>query len=425
MKRIKSRLLGKPFVLDAKRAHKTGAVTYKKNGHALVHFPIMPAAVDVPPSQQFDLTQATIFGLNERLTMSATSPIVSKDGSTLRDEFNHEWVKYENALEAATSGVLDYGTYVYYPEQRHLVRYCTEYWHRIVATASNSMLYMDPDGKLSWREVRTSFENMTIAVAGGSVGNTIFHTLLMDLRPKNIKIADKSKYKMENVNRVRLSYADIVSSDEWRTSATDTLLRNKAVVSAEQAYRVDPYLNIFVYENGLSHENVGDFFEGRGKEPRTDIIIEEVDDPRTKILLREEARRRRVPLLMVSDLGSNVQLDIMRYDMYPDEPLSHGATDTELLSAMEAVYERPGDRATFFSFVDCLLGDKYRSDELAKIIKAECEIPTSTIIPQLGSTTAVAAGVIAEAVARIRLGYIYPKQVMFNKHTFAVRYLQR
>lgn len=417
------RLLGKPLLLDVLCAHRKGVVRYLKNGTALVKVD-HKKFIHVPKSNQYDLTQATIFGLNERLTMSSTSPHIDKKGRTLRHEFNSEWGHYEDALIKVDEGLFDYGVYAYYKEYNDLVRYCPPFWHRVVSIASNSTLLTDPKGKLSWLNVCKIFGSTTVAVAGCSVGNSIIHTLMMDIRPSNIKIADKSLYKMENINRVRLQYRDLVLANTKRHKFTDTLLRNKAEVTASQIYAIDPYVNVFVYCEGITADTVDTFLSGDScHEPSAQIVIEEIDDPRMKIFLREKARKKRIPLIMATDIGSAVQLDILRYDLNAKLSLTYGMTDSELYQHVEAVYSNPGDRKLFFRFVDALLGKTYRCDELAKIIQGRSEIPTSTMIPQLGSTSAMAGALVAETVARIRLGHNYPQRIIINKRNFSVKIL--
>ena len=418
-KRSAETLLHKPLLLDARMAHRKGIVAFARNGMATLR--LKNIAVKIPPDHQFDLTQATIFGLNERLTSSATSPVLDKKRRTLRDEFNDEWKQYSRALEQAVNGTFDYGTYAYYEERNDLVRFCPARWHRVVSIASSSKLIADPKNTLSWSEIRSILENTTVAVAGASVGNNILHLAVMDLRPLHVKIADKSLYKMENMNRVRLGYWDVVQSNAERTQLTDSLLRNKALVTASQLYSIDPYLTVHAYPEGVHEGNAKRFFGGGNNEPAADIIIEEVDDPKIKIYLREEARRRGIPLLMASDFGSCVQLDVLRYDKNKKLSLTYETQDRDLRERMREVKNQPGNRKTFFKFVDALVGTDYRTDELKKIIELRTEIPTSTIIPQLGSTAAVAGGIMAEAIARIRLGYDYPPRVSINKKTFEVK----
>lgn len=411
-----SRLADKPFIIPVAKAHKLGIVSFDEHGvctlkqNGIEH--------TVLKTEQFDLTQATMFGLNDRLTSSATSPLLD-DGNTLRESFNSEWESYSNAFNEET-GRSEYGYYVFYPDNNHLVVFVSPYWHKVVSVASSSKLYADDAGQLSWAEIRKTFESKTVGVVGCSVGGNIAHSLVMDLRPNSLKVADKSMYKMENINRIRLSYQDIVAS------AADTApfgigLQNKAQVFARQMYSIDPFINVYVYDEGILEENISAWFDGKGDEPSIDFIVEEVDDPRMKLLLREAARERGIPLLMATDIGSAVQLDINRYDLDQDLPLSYGVCDSVLRAAMEAVYDNPGDRGTFFEFVDALIGTDYRQDELEEIIQQRSEIPTSTIIPQLGSTTLVAAGLATEAVARIFLGHnSHLPRAIINKRTFEV-----
>ena len=407
----------KPVLLDAPAAHADGRIHFHTNGVAVLK--IGKDRFFILPEQQFDLTQATIFGLNERLTMAATSPHIS-DGQTLRDLFQEEWQTYTHATLTAHGPAINYGVYAYYPLRNHLVRYAPSFWHRIVAVASSSMLLSDAAQEKSWHDIRHVFEHTTIGVAGCSVGSNVIHNAIMDLRPRHIKIADKSVYKLENINRIRAAYWDLVHDNAARKHMGHMGLKNKAQTVADQLYSIDPFLHVHIYEQGIDETNIEQFFGGNEEEPGLDMIIEEVDDPRAKILIREYARAQKIPLLMVTDAGSCIQLDVARYDLDPTLGLTHGMQDDELRGRVDAVYEHPGNRDIFFSFVDGLIGPHYRQGELSRIINQECEIPTATVIPQLGSTAAAAGAVVAEAIARIRLGHSYPPRMLFNKHTFEV-----
>jgi molybdopterin/thiamine biosynthesis adenylyltransferase len=415
-----NRLALKPLIFEAEEGHNNGVIIYDEFNNAKLKLP-SGVTVIIPQEKQFDLTQATIFGLNERLTMAATSPIISKDGRTLREEFNEEWEKYSDKLGQIEGNRFDYGFYAYYQERNDLVRFCPPFWHHVVSVASSSKLLADPQNSLSWAEIRSLFENTTVAVAGCSVGSSVINSVIMDMRPKNIKIADKSVYKMENINRVRLSYYEMVRSQAQRSSAVDMSLKNKAKVMADQLYSIDPFLNVFVYDEGINSENIKEFLDGSEEELKASVVVEEVDDPRIKILVREEARKRGLAVVMVTDIGSAVQLDVLRYDKDKNLPLSWGIEDGTLKEKMEQVYEQAGNKKVFFEFVDALIGKDYRQGELNKIIEERVEIPTSTIIPQLGSTVAMAGAIAAESVARITLGYDLPTRVIINKHTFEVK----
>ena len=114
-------------------------------------------------------------------------------------------------------------------------------------------------------------------------------------------------------------------------------------------------------------------------------------------------------------------MDICRFDKNPDASLAWGVEDKVLYEKMEMFYDKGGDKKAFFEFVDTLIGTDYRRGELNEILEERCEIPTSTIIPQLGSTVAMAGALAAEAVARIRLGFDYPPRSIINKRTLEVK----
>ncbi len=409
----------KPFCFEAKTAHEQKTVFFDENKNA--HVFILGEEKIVPLEHQYNLIDATFFGLNERLTLSSTSPILNTEGKTLRDFFNEEWELYNEALENSDGRQIDYGWYAYYEKNNDLVLYAPPFWHKVVAVASSSKLLSDDQMKFSWKEIRSVFEQTTVGVAGCSVGSNIAHSLVMDLRPNCIKLADKSLYKMENINRVRLSYKEIAKNNKERGDSFALPLQNKAQTVAGQIYGIDPFLDVFVYDQGIHEQNVAQFFDGVGNEPALQILVEEVDDPRIKIFLRQEARKRKIPVLMMTDMGSSVQMDLLRYDQDQTLSLSYGVSDEFLIQAMESVYENAGNKQSFFAFVDALIGTDYRTDELKEILDGNTEIPTSTLIPQLGSTAALAGAIAAETIARIRLGAHYAPRMIFNKRTFEVK----
>ena len=53
-------------------------------------------------------------------------------------------------------------------------------------------------------------------------------------------------------------------------------------------------------------------------------MLEEVDDLATKVEIRRHARALGVPVVMVTDDGDNVIVDVERYDLDPGYPLFHG-----------------------------------------------------------------------------------------------------
>lgn len=408
-----------PFCIEAKIAHEKKQIWFDSEQNA--HLIWEGEEKVISKAHQYNLIECTLFGLNERLTLSSTSPVMDDQGTTLRDLFNEEWEKYNDAITNALGSQVDYGYYAYYPEKCDLVWYAPPFWHKVVSVASSSKLLADKEKKLSWKQIRKILEETTIAVAGCSVGSNVAHMVVMDMRPNHIKLADKSLYKMENINRVRLQYNEIVKSNAQRGDSLSLPFQNKAETVARQLWAIDPYIFIDVFAQGVHEGNINEFLTKNDGVSPIDFLVEEVDDPKVKIFLRQEARKRKIPLLMVTDIGSCVQMDILRFDLDENTSYTYAASDEALLLANDAVTRESGNKKVFFEFVDTLIGKDYDCDELSDILHGRSEVPTSTIIPQLGSTAAMAGAIAAEAIARIRLGEVYPPRMIINKKTFEVK----
>ncbi len=345
----------------------------------------------------FDLVAPAAYGLLDDLI----------PGSELCEKFLEIFPKLPIAEDILENIEIenDQATWFYYPRKRHLVRFMSEDWHRLTLLVRNSTLLQEPARKLSWSEHRKIFNDWVIAVAGCSVGSSIAHAIARDLRPKRIKIADAKDFYLHNANRVQLTYEDFG--------------RNKATVIAEQINSVDPFLKVSVYEEGIHHGNIEDFISGNPErdEPVADLIIEETDDPDMKMKIREEARRARAPLLMVTDLGSAVQIDLRRFDRGHNLSLAPLISD-ESLYEKRAIWERDkADRKKFFDFAHALIGNHYKHlPELREIIDQE-KPPMFAGVPQLGSTAMAAGGIAAEIAARALLGYSLPERMLINKFT--------
>ncbi|MDX1607872.1 MAG: ThiF family adenylyltransferase [Candidatus Spechtbacterales bacterium] len=334
-----------------------------------------------------DLIDSDNYGLIEDLI----------EGSELFNSAMHEFSNYDKFSA--------YGEWVYYPASDKIVRYAPRFWHRLALVLRNSTLYRDSNVCLSWKEIRQLFDNAVIAVAGCSVGNNVARSIVQSLRPKHIKIADVKEYKITNANRVPISYKDIG--------------RNKAQVTAEQIHSIDPFINISVYAEGVGEENIEDLILGNSfiGEPAANIVVDETDDPEIKLMLWQAARKARIPVVMASDLGSAVQVDIRRFDLEPKLSLACGISDEELFTKRDAWKANVTDKNSFYEFVFALVGHNYRHVAEFKRIILNQEEPLFGGVPQLGSTAAMAGAMAAESIARIILGDVRPERMFIDKNT--------
>lgn len=399
----------RPILLEAKQAIDEGVILY--DGSDILYRPkerdlelLQQEEVRIKPSNQYDLVSATIFGLNEALAKAEA-------GGFLREIFDKEKEVVDD-LESLEGDLRRYGIYAYYPGRRDIVHFASEEYHRLALITSNSRLLQDPEYRFDWKEVRSVFDDMVVAVAGASVGNNIAHSLAMDIRPKKIKIADPRLFKLSNFNRVRGGYWDVVWSNEYNFG-----LKNKAIGLAEQIHAIDPFMDIWVYIDGVNEGNIGSFVKGNRVEPKSDFVIEETDNPIMKLHIREKAREAQVRVVMASDVGSAVQIDIRPFDSNPNASLAVGIDDEVLYEKLDNFRKRK--EGSFVEFGNALIGTDYKRGEFGMII--DDKIPRMfSSIPQLGSTASMAAGLVTEVVARTALGYKFPERFIVDKSTLEI-----
>lgn len=151
-------------------------------------------------------------------------------------------------------------------------------------------------------EEQAVLAGLCIGVVGLSVGHSIAFNLAQEGLCGRLRLADFDSMELSNLNRVPAGILD--------------LGLNKAVVAARRIAELDPYLPVDVQPGGLTEETIDEFLEG------LDLLVEECDSLDIKVRVREEARRRRIPVLMeTSDRGL---FDAEMFDQEPDRPILHG-----------------------------------------------------------------------------------------------------
>ena len=245
-------------------------------------------------------------------------------------------------------------------------------FHRL-RTSRNSFLITDDE--------QNRWSSALIAVAGLSVGASLLHTCVLT-GARRVRIADPDTLGPTNLNRLPASVCDL------------------GVGKAELAWRrlleTDPYLEAEVFVDGVTDEFADSFFGG-GSRCQPDVILEEVDDLAAKVAIRRRARAAGIPLVMVTDDGDNVIVDVERYDLDPDYPLFHGrAGDIDTLSTAEL--RDPGNRTRIAeAIVGADIGPRTRS----ALGEVGVSIPSW---PQLGSAATLAGAVGAITARRIVVG---------------------
>jgi len=189
-----------------------------------------------------------------------------------------------------------HGLWTFYPWNGTLVHILKDEDFQKVRTARNRYLIDETE--------QSKFYNSTVGIGGLSVGNSVVLSIVLQGGAKHVKIADFDNLGLTNLNRIRGSITQ--------------LGLNKTEMTARQIYEINPYAKIELFPEGLTQKNLEKFFSG------LDIVIDELDNIAIKYLIREYAKKHKVPLVMGADNGDNAVVDIERYDLNPNTPFFHG-----------------------------------------------------------------------------------------------------
>ncbi|QNK82065.1 Rv1355c family protein [Nakamurella sp. PAMC28650] len=218
---------------------------------------------------------------------------------------------------------------------------------------------------------QVSFRRLKIGVVGLSVGHAIAHTLALEGLCGQLRLADFDSIELSNLNRIPGSVFDVGV--------------NKAVVAARRIAELDPYLDVQVFAEGLTEQSMAGFFDG------LDLVVEECDSLDMKVRIRQEARRRRIPLLMeTSDRGL---FDVERYDQEPGRSLFHGLLgdiDPQTLHGLSTRDKAP-------HVMRILQAQELSARMAASMVEIDRTLSTW---PQLGGDIQLGAAMVATAVRR-------------------------
>ena len=212
--------------------------------------------------------------------------------------FEEKFQEYFNALQEKTP-LKQHGRWVYFPWISTLVHLLEDDAFQSVRTARNRNLIN--------KEEQEKFYNATIGIAGLSVGNGVALAIVLQGGARRIRLADYDRLALSNINRVQ--------------AGTENLGALKVEVTARQIYTLNPYAEIELFPEGLTKESIIRFFEGP---PKLDIVIDELDNLAIKLLIREQAKKHKLAVVMGADNGDNAVVDVERYDENPEQEFFHG-----------------------------------------------------------------------------------------------------
>ncbi len=282
----------------------------------------------------------------------------SESGLAIRDNFMDTYQRDD----------IEYGKWVFFPWLDQLVHYPSKEHHQLLRTARNRELVTS--------EEQARLLEANIGVFGLSVGSRVCESLVISGIGGTYVLGDTDSISSTNLNRISGSVADL---DETKISKV-----------AKNVSLTDPYVEQIHFPEG--------FTDGFSSNQRLSIIVDEVDDLKSKVGMRIFARENGIALIMATDIGDSSIIDIERYDQGYEEPF-HGK-----------IKEKDLERISSGDFTDVekrkylakLIG---LSNVSARLISSMTEQEvTLSGIPQLANTAVIGGGLVAIASREILLG---------------------
>lgn len=203
----------------------------------------------------------------------------------------------------------DQGKWIYYPWKNKIVHLLKDKFFQELRTARNKLLITQEEQK--------KFEDYRVGIIGLSVGNSLATTLRVQGGSKTIKIADFDCLSLSNLNRMRVGVTE--------------LGLEKTKIAKREILEIDPYSRVIQFDNGVDENNITDFLTN------LDLVIDESDDLRIKYIIRKQAKKIKIPVLMLTDNDDGVLLDYYPYHIEKSVPFFHGISDKEILDKLEKV----------------------------------------------------------------------------------------
>lgn len=257
--------------------------------------------------------------------------------------------------------------WMYYPWLTLAVHMPGEDMYFRLRTARNRNLITEDEQR--------AYRSASVGIAGLSVGSAAAAMLVMTGGPKTLKLADADIVETTNLNRIRAKLPDIGT--------------NKVDIAAREAWELDPFMDIHLWREGVSRDNLSTFITG---EPKLDVFIDEMDDIEMKIAARLMCRELRIPVLMATDNGDGAILDVERYDEEPGLEIFHGRLGSPI---PEGKIEKKDSIRMAITVIDPAYFTERQQDSILAIGR------TLGGVAQLGTAASVAGAAIAFAVRRI------------------------
>jgi hypothetical protein len=264
------------------------------------------------------------------------------------------------------------GTWAYFPWRNQLIHLLAQDDFEALRTIRNRDLITSEEQKM--------LLDAKIAVFGMSVGSASALAMAISGISRKIKLIDGAVISGSNLNRILTGVSSVGKS--------------KAQVIGQQIYEMNPYSSIARFDK-VDKQNIDEIFDSQWK---LDMVVDEIDDIEMKVRIRHEARKRKIPIIMATELGDTVVLDVERYDHEPDRHLFHG-----MIPGIEELLDKPVENYREWTKHAVSIIDP--NNMTIKMQKSLLKIGSTIVThPQLGSTVMMTGGVLAFAAKSIITG---------------------
>lgn len=279
---------------------------------------------------------------------------------------------YVEQLVAAHGDRDAYGTWIWFPWEAKVVHVLERDDYFDVITNRNQ-------DKIT-RGEQLRLRDKRVAVVGLSVGGEAAVTIAQEHLCGTIVLADLDGLDLSNLNRLN--------------AGCDDLGGNKATLVARRIAKINPYLDIRVFADGVNEANLSAFLDG------VDLLIEECDDLRMKHTIRRLAKERGVNVVFAAD--ERGFLSVEPYASAPELRVFHGRIE----------HPQPPRQAfsTPLVFMRALAEWMGGWDQISARSRRSLERIGETLCgyPQLASEARYAAGQVGHVARRLLLGERVP-----------------
>jgi len=267
-----------------------------------------------------------------------------------------------------------WGKWVYYPWLNKLVHFPPVAQLRALRTSRNRNLVT--------AEEQQKLYTATLLIIGMSVGSNIVEALVSQGIGRKLLLVDMDIIEPSNLNRIRAPYHHVGL--------------HKVEAISRKVWEIDPYIEIEAYNDGLTEENLQEILETHNP----DVLVDEMDDLRMKIVLREAAKAHCKPVVMAADDGDDALLEVERYDTDADLQLFAGRIPEEVLERIKAGgIPRPE--------LGMMIGRYFVGPEYIPLRMYQSLMEVGRTLPswpQLGSAAALSGLSVAYVIKKILLG---------------------